>query len=220
MTLQSLSPHLEVHCGHYRVCIGDPAISVADPFSVPGWFAGDTWTVLRVPLESGALSADEVDAWLAEWADSALLFLGNVGSVTHLDEHVRGVVGHGDVERVVGAAVHAPELDDLLVGGHGGLELLDGLAVVRVDLYVDEHLDAAAQRLGVDEGSVSANDAGLFQAFDPAQARRCGQTDPLVRLRDGALVGTWFNCPGGPMCEGRRRRSPGPPGRESGRRWA
>ncbi|MGW0368146.1 hypothetical protein ACWDZW_04315 [Streptomyces coeruleorubidus] len=27
-----------------------------------------------------------MDAWLAEWGDSALLFLGSVGSVTHLDE--------------------------------------------------------------------------------------------------------------------------------------
>ncbi|WP_424877657.1 sacsin N-terminal ATP-binding-like domain-containing protein [Streptomyces sp. SLBN-8D4] len=86
MTLQSLSPHLEIHCGHYRFRIGDPDLSVAEPFPVPDWFAGDTWTVLRVPLEPGVLGADEVDAWLAEWGDSALLFLGSVGSVTHLDE--------------------------------------------------------------------------------------------------------------------------------------
>lgn len=92
MTLQSLSPHLEVHCGHYRFRVGDPDISVAEPFAVPDWFAGYTWTVLRVPLEPGVLGADEVDAWLAEWGDSALLFLGSVGSVMHLDE--RGEVRH------------------------------------------------------------------------------------------------------------------------------
>ncbi|MHB9858489.1 sacsin N-terminal ATP-binding-like domain-containing protein [Streptomyces sp. YIM S03343] len=67
MTLQSLSPHLEVHCGHYRFRVGDPDIAVARPFPLPDWFAGDTWTVLRVPLEPGVLGADEVDAWLAEW---------------------------------------------------------------------------------------------------------------------------------------------------------
>ncbi|MFF7544456.1 sacsin N-terminal ATP-binding-like domain-containing protein [Streptomyces canus] len=89
MTLQSLSPHLEVHCGHYRFRVGDPDIAVARPFPLPDWFAGDTWTVLRVPLEPGVLGADEVDAWLAEWGDSALLFLGSVGSVTHLDEQGR-----------------------------------------------------------------------------------------------------------------------------------
>jgi hypothetical protein len=89
MTLQSLSPHLEVHCGHYRFRVGDPDIAVARPFPLPDWFAGDTWTVLRVPLEPGVLGADEVDAWLAEWGDSALLFLGSVGSITHLDEQGR-----------------------------------------------------------------------------------------------------------------------------------
>ncbi|KOV65610.1 hypothetical protein ADL01_26985 [Streptomyces sp. NRRL WC-3618] len=92
MTLQSLSPYLEVRCGHYRVRIGDPDISLAQPFQVPGWFAGDAWTVLRVPLDSGVLSTDEVETWLAEWADSALLFLDSVGSVTLLDE--QGAVRH------------------------------------------------------------------------------------------------------------------------------
>lgn len=92
MTLQSLSPYLEVYCGHYRFRVGDPDISVAGPFPVPDWFASDTWTVLRVPLEPGVLGAVEVDEWLAEWGDSALLFLSSVGSVTHLDE--RGGVRH------------------------------------------------------------------------------------------------------------------------------
>jgi hypothetical protein len=86
MTLQSLSPHLEVHSGHYRIRVGDPALSAAEPFPVPGWFGGDGWTVLRVPLEPGALSAAEVDAWLAEWGDGALLFLSHVREVAHLDE--------------------------------------------------------------------------------------------------------------------------------------
>ncbi|MFC5253414.1 sacsin N-terminal ATP-binding-like domain-containing protein [Streptomyces nigrescens] len=106
MTLQSLSSHLEVHCGHYRFRVGDPDISVAEPFPVPDWFAGATWTVLRVPLERGVLSADEVDAWLAEWGDSALLFLGSVGSVTHLDE--QGEVRHRlALDREVGEAFEA-----------------------------------------------------------------------------------------------------------------
>jgi hypothetical protein len=86
MTLQSLSPHLEIYCGHHRFRVGDPDLSVAKPYPVPDWFAGDTWMVLRVLLEPGVLGANEVDAWLAEWGDSALLFLGSVGSVTHLDE--------------------------------------------------------------------------------------------------------------------------------------
>ncbi|MGW0941053.1 sacsin N-terminal ATP-binding-like domain-containing protein [Streptomyces sp. NPDC002623] len=110
MTLQSLSPHLEVHCGHYRFRVGDPDISVAEPFPVPDWLAGDTWTVLRVPLEPGVLGADEVDAWLAEWGDSALLFLGNVGSVTHLDEQ-------GGVRHRLALVREVGELFEAVVGG-------------------------------------------------------------------------------------------------------
>ncbi|GAA2430349.1 hypothetical protein GCM10010433_33460 [Streptomyces pulveraceus] len=86
MTLQSLSPHLEVHNGHYRVRIGDPYVSVAEPLVVPDWFADDAaWTVLRIPLAPGALDAGTVDEWLAAWSSGALLFLGRVAGVTHLD---------------------------------------------------------------------------------------------------------------------------------------
>ncbi|MFF2205161.1 sacsin N-terminal ATP-binding-like domain-containing protein [Streptomyces sp. NPDC058145] len=91
MTLQSLSPHLEVHNGHYRVRIGDPYVSVAEPLDMPDWFADDTWTVLRIPLEPGVLAAETVDEWLDSWSSGALLFLGRVAGVTHLDAqgHVR-----------------------------------------------------------------------------------------------------------------------------------
>ncbi|MEV7030084.1 hypothetical protein AB0N99_07615 [Streptomyces sp. NPDC093272] len=85
MTLQSLSPHLEVHNGHYRIRIGDPYVSVAEPLAVPDWFADDAWTVLRVPLAEGALEAESVDEWLAAWSSGALLFLSHVAGVTHLD---------------------------------------------------------------------------------------------------------------------------------------
>ncbi|RPK36331.1 hypothetical protein EES37_27035 [Streptomyces sp. ADI91-18] len=92
MTLQSLSPHLEVHNGHYSVRIGDPYVSVAEPLAVPDWFADDAWTVLRIPLEQDALAAETVDEWLDSWSAGALLFLGRVAGVTHLD-------ARGDVRR-------------------------------------------------------------------------------------------------------------------------
>ncbi|MER6020013.1 hypothetical protein ABT141_18000, partial [Streptomyces anulatus] len=85
MTLQSPSPQLEVHSGHYRVRIGDPYVSVAEPLVVPDWFADDAWTVLRIPLAPGALDAESVDGWLAAWTSGALLFLDHVSDVTHLD---------------------------------------------------------------------------------------------------------------------------------------
>ncbi|MFF9147509.1 sacsin N-terminal ATP-binding-like domain-containing protein [Streptomyces sp. NPDC014861] len=92
MTLQSLSPHVEVHHGHFRVRLGDPYVSVADPITVPDWFADDAWTVLRVPLAEGALDARTVDEWLDAWSSGALLFLGQVATVTHFD--ARGGVRH------------------------------------------------------------------------------------------------------------------------------
>ncbi|MFD4377066.1 sacsin N-terminal ATP-binding-like domain-containing protein [Streptomyces sp. NPDC058486] len=92
MTLQSLSPHLEVHHGHFRVRLGDPYVSVTDPITVPDWFADDSWTVLRIPLAEGALDARTVDAWLDAWSSGALLFLERVAAVTHLD--ARGDVRH------------------------------------------------------------------------------------------------------------------------------
>lgn len=50
MTLRTLSPVLEIFCGFYRVRIGDPDVSLADPFPVPSWFGDDGWTGLRIPL--------------------------------------------------------------------------------------------------------------------------------------------------------------------------
>jgi hypothetical protein len=82
MTLQTLSPTLEVYSGNYRFRLGDPTISVVDEQYVRDGFARPDDTVLRIPLEPGVLSAEEVDLWFARWDESALLFCRCVKEVT------------------------------------------------------------------------------------------------------------------------------------------
>jgi hypothetical protein len=82
MTLQSLSPTLEVYSGHYRIRLGDPTIAVVDDLNVPDGFARAGETVLRVPLQPGVLDAVAIDAWFARWDEAALLFCNHVRNIT------------------------------------------------------------------------------------------------------------------------------------------
>ncbi len=74
MTLQSLSPTLEVYSGHYQIRLGDPTISVIEDPRVPDGFVRLGDTVFRVPLEPGVLDAAAIDAWFASWDEAGLLF--------------------------------------------------------------------------------------------------------------------------------------------------
>ena len=82
MTLRSLSETMEVHCPPYHVRIGDPTISPIDRPTLPLGFQEDGCTTLRVPLEEGSVSSEEIVEWLDRWDDSALLFLRHVSRVT------------------------------------------------------------------------------------------------------------------------------------------
>ena len=83
MTLRALSETMEVHCPPYHVQIGEPAIisPIGRP-ELPAGFQEFSWTTLRIPLEDGAISSDELIEWLDRWDDAALLFLRNVLRVT------------------------------------------------------------------------------------------------------------------------------------------
>lgn len=80
--LQSLSTTLEVHCAPYHVRIGDPTIATVEPPTPPTWSREPGWTTLRIPLQSGTLNSADLEAWLDDWDDSALLFLRHVERVT------------------------------------------------------------------------------------------------------------------------------------------
>lgn len=111
MTLRRLSPVLEIFCGFYRVRIGDPDVSLAEPFSVPAWLAEDGWTVLRIPLATPAdVRGQDVDDWLAAWGDEALLFLDHVRAVAHQQEG-------GDVRSRLALEWGEPDACEAVVGG-------------------------------------------------------------------------------------------------------
>ncbi|GHC44502.1 sacsin N-terminal ATP-binding-like domain-containing protein [Streptomyces cinnamoneus] len=110
MTLRRLSPVLEIFCGFYRVRIGDPDVTLADPIPVPARFAEDGWTILRIPLATPAkVRGQDVDNWLAEWSDAALLFLDHVRTVVHQQES-------GDVRTRLALDWAEPDAYETVVG--------------------------------------------------------------------------------------------------------
>ena len=82
MTLRALSATMEVHCPPYHVQIGEPTISPVDRPTLPSGFQEVGWTTLRIPLEEGSVSLEELVEWLDRWDDAALLFLRRLSRVT------------------------------------------------------------------------------------------------------------------------------------------
>jgi hypothetical protein len=78
---------------------------------------------------------------------------GQADEIAGQEGLVGGVVGDRDAEEVVRVAEYPAQLDDLLVAGRGGLELLHGLQVIGVDAHVDEDFQAAADGGRVDDGA-------------------------------------------------------------------
>ncbi|MCY3802050.1 MAG: hypothetical protein OXG46_10770 [Chloroflexi bacterium] len=83
-TLRSLSTVFEVHCPPYHLRIGEPTLSCIERPSLPAPFQQSSWTTLRVPIETGDVSSEEIEKWLDRWDDSSLLFLRHVSRVTLL----------------------------------------------------------------------------------------------------------------------------------------
>ena len=85
-TLRSLSDTIEVHCSPYHVRIGSPPITPSDTVTFHSKLQKDGWTTLRIPIETGSVTPKEIEEWLNQWDDSALLFLRHVSRVTLIDE--------------------------------------------------------------------------------------------------------------------------------------
>ena len=83
-SLRSLSTTIEVHCPPYHVRIGAPSIAPMDKPTLPSELQEEGWTTLRIPIEEGAVTPEEIKEWLDRWDDSALLFLRHVTRVTLL----------------------------------------------------------------------------------------------------------------------------------------
>ena len=109
LTLRSLSATIEVHCPPYHMQVGGPVVSSIDRPILPTLFQDAGWTTLRIPLEPGTVSSSEIEQWLEQWDDAALLFLRFVRRVTLLSpegEPIRklAVSRHDDGELVVGGS--------------------------------------------------------------------------------------------------------------------
>jgi hypothetical protein len=81
MTLQSISPTLEVFAGPYRVRLGDEVSYIEDP-SLPGFLVEPELTLIRIPLEGEDLDPDAIDGWLETWGHAGMLFCRHVESIS------------------------------------------------------------------------------------------------------------------------------------------
>ncbi|HEY0015550.1 MAG TPA: hypothetical protein VGC13_04500 [Longimicrobium sp.] len=82
MTLQALSPALEVYSGPYSVRLESPSLAWIDPPAAAAATRASNITILRVPLSPGTLERDEIAGWIERWDDAALLFCASVEEVT------------------------------------------------------------------------------------------------------------------------------------------
>ncbi|HEU0130113.1 MAG TPA: hypothetical protein VFQ85_03885 [Mycobacteriales bacterium] len=81
LTLHALADAFELHSADYHLRLGDPTLETIPAF-LEAALAGPDDTVVRVPLNPGALGPDELMAWCEHWDDSSLLFLRNIRNIT------------------------------------------------------------------------------------------------------------------------------------------
>ena len=106
--LRSLSRTIEAHCSPYHVRLWDPTLSPIEAMKLPGAFAGENWTVFRVPFHRAGVAQEELVDWLDRWGDGGLLFLRNVDEVglrTPAGEAVKRL----SVQRRAEGTVHVPD---------------------------------------------------------------------------------------------------------------
>ncbi|MFD7122031.1 ATP-binding protein [Streptomyces sp. NPDC059922] len=85
-TLRALATTWEVHCHPFHVRFADLTIRAVEPLQVPEQLAEPQWTVFRIPLAPGVLSASKLFEWFEAWNDSSLLFLRHVRRVEALGD--------------------------------------------------------------------------------------------------------------------------------------
>ncbi|MFC9079368.1 ATP-binding protein, partial [Streptomyces sp. NPDC057062] len=75
-TLRALSTVWEVHCHPFHVRFSGTELQpAAPPPELPDEISGPEWTVFRIPLAPGKLTAAQLLAWFDGWNDASLLFM-------------------------------------------------------------------------------------------------------------------------------------------------
>ncbi|MEN8655253.1 hypothetical protein ABCR94_32890 [Streptomyces sp. 21So2-11] len=74
-TLRALTTVWEVHCDPFHVRFAGTNLQLAAPPKLPDEISGPEWTVFRIPLAPGTLTAAQLLEWFEDWNDASLLFL-------------------------------------------------------------------------------------------------------------------------------------------------
>ncbi|MEV8533111.1 hypothetical protein [Streptomyces sp. NPDC051211] len=74
-TLRALTTVWEVHCHPFHVRFSGSHLEPAAPPELPDGISGPEWTVFRIPLAPGKLTAAQLLEWFENWNDASLLFL-------------------------------------------------------------------------------------------------------------------------------------------------
>ncbi|MEU8700936.1 hypothetical protein AB0C61_25395 [Streptomyces sp. NPDC048680] len=74
-TLRALTTVWEVHCHPFHVRFSGTDLEPAAPPELPHGISGPEWTVFRIPLAPGTLTAAQLLEWFEDWNDASLLFL-------------------------------------------------------------------------------------------------------------------------------------------------
>lgn len=87
-TLRALTTIWEVHCRPFHVRFSGTALEPVTPPELPDEIAGPEWTVFRIPLTPGTLTASQLLNWFEDWSDASLLFLRHLHRLeVTTDEH-------------------------------------------------------------------------------------------------------------------------------------
>ncbi|MEV7903428.1 sacsin N-terminal ATP-binding-like domain-containing protein [Streptomyces anulatus] len=80
-TLRALTTVWEVHCRPFHVRFSGTSLEPVAPPELPTEISGPEWTVFRIPLTPGTLTAGRLHAWFDDWNDASLLFLRHLRSL-------------------------------------------------------------------------------------------------------------------------------------------
>lgn len=80
-TLRALTAVWEAHCRPFHVRFSGPHLEPAAPPKLPDAISGPEWTVFRLPLATGTLTAPQLLEWFEDWNDASLLFLRHLHSL-------------------------------------------------------------------------------------------------------------------------------------------
>ncbi|MFE3402750.1 sacsin N-terminal ATP-binding-like domain-containing protein [Streptomyces anulatus] len=80
-TLRTLTTVWEVHCHPFHVRFSGTDLEPVAPPELPTEISGPEWTVFRIPLAPGKVTAARLHEWFDDWSDASLLFLRHLRSL-------------------------------------------------------------------------------------------------------------------------------------------